>query len=113
MSWLKNVVLDIAVAIIALVFVLTGQTWAWWVIVIYTPLMLLMKVGAVFAASSVKPMTGEKKKTTNAPDLFFHVIYAVMVGLFVWNQWWLMAAAWALIWLASFVYLQRARPARG
>ncbi len=115
MPWLKTVILDILVAVIAILFVLTGQSWAKWVILIYTPLMLLLKIGAVIGAGSVTPMTTKKNaeaRATAAPAWFFHGIYALMVGIFVYNQWWMMVAAWAAIWAASFFYLRRTRSAR-
>ncbi|NNE35521.1 MAG: hypothetical protein HKN13_09800 [Rhodothermales bacterium] len=112
MSWLKNVILDVAVAVVVIIFVVTGHEWSRWVILIYTPLMLLMKIGAVWGAGAVKPITGQKKKTNNAPSWFFHILYAGTVALFVYSQWWLMAGAWLVIWIASVAYMLRARPAR-
>lgn len=107
MAWLKNVILDIVVFIVVVLYVSGGEPWTRWVIMIYTPFMLLLKLGAVASAGSIKPMTGQKKKVDGAPDMFFHVLYATTAVLLAYSGWWIMAAAWLAIWVASIVYLKK------
>lgn len=115
MAWLKTVVIDLVMVLVAFVAVFAAQEWAWWIIAVYTPLMLLLKIFAFAGGAFLSQVKG---KGPTAPPVFFHVIYAIMVALMLYAGWWLLAAGWAGIWLLSFVAERRAiapvaRPAGG
>ncbi len=99
MNWIKNVVLDIAVTIVIAVWVFTRPEWAYWVIVIYTPLLLLLKLTTVSSGlSKVAALAGD-----TTPNWFYHVVYASNVILLFIGEWWIVGAGWAIIWLMSMI----------
>jgi hypothetical protein len=108
MSWLKNVLVDLLVTAIIVVYVFTGAVWAYWIIAIYTPLILLLKIGAV--------ATGVTKKVKKSPDAapvwFYHLLYGVCLLLLLYVNWWLVAAGWAAIWVLSAVHESRMSAAK-
>ncbi len=106
MSWLKHVLLDLAVTVVILLAVLTEQAWARWVVWIYTPLMLLLKVVAVFGAGLTAQV---KRADAKVPVWFYHLLYAINVGVLLGFGWWLVGAGWALIWGLSVLAERRAR----
>lgn len=114
MPWLKNVVLDIVCTALIAVYALLGTSWSGgirWFILIYTPLMLVLKLAALAVGpGTLRGRSASKKLGTQAPQSFFHVAYALNVLLLLYAQWWIMAAAWALIWIFSFVFERRNRP---
>ena len=103
MAWLKNVFIDFLVSAVIAIYVFAGASWAYWIIVIYTPLMLLLKIGAVTSgATKVVRKTGKEDKES-APNWFFHLLYGVNFALLLYASWWMMAGGWALIWILSAV----------
>lgn len=107
MSWIKNAIIDIAVTVVIAVFTFTGATWSWWIIAIYTPLMVLLKLFALSGAAAAV-----KQKSDQVPTWFYHALYAanlilLLVGLFYWA-----AAGWAVIWLLSVVVETKSRPSK-
>ena len=107
MNWLKNVLLDIAVTAVIAIWLFYGSTWAYWIVLIYTPLLVVLKVVAL--SSGISQATAQKKDAT--PVWFYHVIYATNLILLLVGKWWVMAAAWACIWVLS-AYLQSRTVAR-
>ncbi len=110
MSWLKHVLLDLAVTIAIVAYAFGGQPrWLWWAIAVYSGLMLLLKV----AAAASPAATGLSNKSTRAvPVWFFHAVYAVSVLALLYAREYALAGVWAVIWLLSFVADARAkRPA--
>ena len=116
MPWLKSVLLDIVCTVLIAIAVTVSADWVRGVrifIMIYTPLMLVLKLVALGVKPGTLRAAGTKKRLDNAaPPLFFHVLYGANVLLLLWGQWWIMAAAWAAIWILSFVYDRRMRAAR-
>lgn len=113
MPWLKSVVLDIVVTVIIVAAAYLDLTWTRWLLLIYTPLMLLLKVFAFFGTTT---MSALKRKAVEAPPWFFHLLYALNVGAPVlaalhWDRlvWWFIAAGWALIWILSIAVEARLR----
>ncbi|MDX1741249.1 MAG: hypothetical protein R3178_08155 [Rhodothermales bacterium] len=106
MNWVKTTVVDIAVTVCIVVAVFMGEEWARWVIWVYTPFILLLKVGALFASPVVKRTAG-KKQQEEAPEWFYHVVYAVSAGLLAYAGWWWLVAGWLAIWSVSSVAARR------
>jgi hypothetical protein len=103
-SILKNNWLDIAVTVAIAVAVFSGNEVLRWVVLIYTPLMLLLKIVAFsnrHSTSRIKP------KDSGTPPLFYHILYGVNVAILLYGSlvvsrsWWWVTACWALIWILS------------
>jgi hypothetical protein len=105
MSWIKNVLLDLIILFVAVAGALFGQTWAWWVLAVYTPLMIILKALAV-AGGAVLAQMQVKRETP--PVLFFHAVYGAITVLMVYAGWWLLAVGWAAIWMLSALAERRA-----
>ena len=97
MAWLKNVILDLAVTAVIAVWLITSAQWAYWVVLIYTPLLVLLKV--IGLSGGVAQAAAQRKDET--PVWFYHLIYAANLMLLLTGRWWIMAAAWAAIWVLS------------
>ena len=104
MNWIKNVLLDILVTVVIGIYAFTEPEWGYWVIIIYTPFMLLLKLMAVLSGAS-NPV--KKKVEAAAPAWFFHLIYGVNLLLLLYANWWMMAVGWAGIWILSAVQESR------
>ncbi len=98
MKWLKNVLLDVAVTVV-IVLAAAGQEWAMWVVWIYTPCMLLLKLGAL----TVRRPLVRTKTMAEAPPWFYHLLYGLNVTALLVGGAWLWAGLWALIWVLSMV----------
>lgn len=105
MPWLKNVIVDLLVPIVIAALVLLDQRWAWWVLVIYTPLMLLLKLLAAFSGG-VRSVVTQRRARTEPPVAFYYVLFALDVALLALGREWLLAAGWLIIWVLS-VYADR------
>jgi len=107
MAWLKNVVIDLLVTIVIAVYVFTVADWGYWIIIIYTPLMLLLKIVAVSSGigSAVKSgvKRGAKKSSDDVPVWFYHVLYGANLIMLLYANWWVVAVGWAAIWILSAV----------
>ncbi len=107
MSWIKNVVVDLAVTLLIALVAAFGLYWAEVVVWIYTPLMLALKVFALFAGRLTALSKG--RGAAEPPPWFFHVLYALNVVLLLIGARWLLAAGWAVIWALSAVQEARQR----
>ena len=106
MNWIKSTIVDIAVTACIVAAVFLGEEWARWVIWIYTPFILLLKLGALFASPVVKRGV-VKKSQEEAPEWFYHVLYLANVALLGIAGWWWPSAGWVAIWVVSFIAARR------
>jgi|GEM_PF-749044 len=107
MAWIKNAIIDLGVTAVIAVYAFTGATWAWWIIAIYTPLMVLLKVfGLSSAAAAVQ------QKASDVPTWFYHFLFAANVVLLLRAFFYCPAAGWAAIWILSVVAEARRRPSK-
>lgn len=104
--WIKDVILELAVTCVIALAAIGEMSWAVWVVIIYTPLLLLFKLIAVFAGGLLRSLKGGADAV---PAWFWHANYAANVLLLLIGQLWLLAAGWALIWILSVVYDARRR----
>lgn len=102
MGWLRHVIIDLAITAFILAATFGGQVWAAWVVWIYTPVMVLLKVGAF--AGNVNP------KSNEVPMWFFHALYALNLVVLLYYAWYWVAAGWVVIWLVSVATVHRSRP---
>ncbi len=104
MAWLKNVVVDIVVTII-IVLVTSNvlPAWADWIVLVYTPFILILKAIALFSgASKIK-----QKSEEVPPEWFLHALYAINVAALLYGKWWIFGGMWALTWLFSYIIERR------
>lgn len=104
MSWLKNILVDLLVTAFIIVAVAGGWPWARWVVLGYTGLMLLLKVGALLGRGAVKQL---KRTQAGAPTWVFHLLYLVDIVVLALGGWWIAAAGWLAIWLLSYIQQRR------
>lgn len=98
MSWIKHVILDLAVTALIIFAVATDAEWARWIVIIYSAFMLILKLAGLRGSAA-----GLKLQPTGVPILFYHLLYAVNVVALALGRWWILAAAWLAIWVLSYV----------
>lgn len=98
MSWIKNALIDILVTAVIGTHAFIGATWTWWVIAIYTPLMVLLKLFALSGAANAV-----QQKADSVPVWFYHVLYAANLALLLKAGFLEAAGGWAVIWILSVV----------
>jgi hypothetical protein len=103
MEWLKGVLVDICVTILIAVAYWLGDPWMWWVIAIYTGLLLIAKSMVLTGDGFLR----RSQKSQKAPEWFLHLLYALNVVLLALAGWWYLMAAWVLIWLLSVLGLRK------
>ena len=99
MNWLKTIIIDVLVTAVIVVAVVTDFAWARWAVVIYTPIMLVLKIVAVVGGSFTKQF---KPRGPEAPAWAFHLLYAIDVVALSLATWWITAAQWVAIWALSY-----------
>lgn len=99
MSWLKEIIVDILVTFFIAVAFLLNDPWMWWVIAVYTALLLIAKGAALTSSGLLR----QSRKSQQAPEWILHVLYAVNVILLGLASWWFLMAGWVLIWLLSYL----------
>lgn len=117
MSWIKNTLIDIGVTTLIVLTAVLDLTWTRWVVLIYTPLMLIMKIVAFLGSTSLGAL---QRKGDGVPTWFYHVLYAANVAVMAAYAYlsagtaarhgWMLAAGWALIWVLSIAADVRMRP---
>lgn len=104
MPWLKDVLIDLAVTVLIVLLALQGWEWAAWVVWIYTPLMVLVKVASLFVGRLMETVRND------VPAWFFHLLYGLNVVVLAVDGRWILALFWVVIWSLSVVAERRARP---
>lgn len=105
MTWIKNAIIDIVVTGVILAYALTTAAWGWWIIVFYTPLMLLLKVFALSGAAA-----NVQRKSDSVPSWFYHVLYGLNVALLFYASFVYAAIGWAAIWILSTIAETQSKP---
>ncbi len=104
MTWLKDVYLDVVVLLVIALFALYTNSILEVIIWVYTGLLLLSKILALFM-----PSLQQRANKTTAPNLFYHLIYALTVGIFFYIQNYLLGVAWIVIWIVSVISLSSSK----
>lgn len=99
MNSLKDIIVDICVTVFIAVTVWLYDPWMWWVIVIYTILMLIAKGFTLYSESFLQ----HKPQTNNKDDRINYTLYALNIILLAYATWWYLAALWSLIWLLTYI----------
>ena len=110
MSWIKEVLVDLAVTVFIIAAVLLADPWMKYVIWVYTGIMLITKT---IVLSSDNFMQIVDKSKNNAPDWFAHLLYAINTLVLLLFSWWYAAAGWATIWLFSYLTQKKLKARRG
>ncbi len=105
MTHLKNIIVDLLVTGLIIYTVAQETAWGRVAIWVYTPLMLLLKIGALTVG---KRLTGQVKPS-DTPAFWIHGLYGINVTALAWGQWWVLAGLWGAIWALSAVYERRQR----
>ncbi len=100
MSWLKDVIVDIAATILIIATVLTSNSILSGILWGYTGLMLVVKIVA-YSADSFSTIANKAK--TEAPEWFSHLLYAINTIVLLSFQWWYAGVGWAIIWGLSYL----------
>lgn len=119
MDWIKHTLVDVAVTILIVLATTLDLEWARWGVLIYTPLMVILKIVALLGSRALGQL---KRKGDGVPPWFYHVLYALNVAFSAGfavaggggnaHQWWVIAGGWALIWVLSIAAeLRKGRPA--
>ncbi|CAM3203042.1 hypothetical protein [Rhodothermus bifroesti] len=103
--WLKEAWLDGLVTVVIVLAAIPALPWARWIVLVYTPFMLLLKLVALWAAPHLP------RVRQHTPQALFHVLYGLNVLVLGVGRWWWMAFAWALIWGLSAAIAHRQRSA--
>ena len=112
MEWIKQALIDIAVTVLIVLAATMELGWARWIVLVYTPLMLILKIVAFLGSRALGQL---KQKSDGVPPWFYHVLYAVNVLVSAGaaftgaRPWWLIAGGWMLIWGLSIAADVRAR----
>ena len=110
--WLKNVIVDIAVTAVIVLWalgILPDETR--WAIYIYTPFIALLKIAALATGlDRVK----QKQSGDPPPTGFFHLLFAINVSMLLYSYFvhlnvimGIMAALWAVTWVLSVASSRR------
>lgn len=105
--WVRHVILELAVTVVIALATIPDLAWARWLVIIYTILMLVLKATALVGR---RTLISIRPTNPDVPGWFWHLNYAVNIGLLLADQWWLMATAWIVIWGLSIVFERYVNP---
>lgn len=100
MDWLKTVILDIAVTLMILVAVTTDINGVDTIVVVYTPIMLVLKLVEAFGQGMINNF---RPAAPQPPAWFIHLLYGVNTMILLAASWWWTSLQWAAIWMLSFL----------
>jgi hypothetical protein len=105
MSIIRGAAIDILVTIFIVIATVLELAWGRWALLVYTALMLLLKIAAVWSGG-LRQMTTQQKRA--APPLWvYHLLYAINVIALGLAGWWLLFVGWGAIWILSIVIERR------
>ncbi len=105
MNSLKEIAVDILVTIFIAAAVWLHDPWMWWVIAVYTVLMLIAKGFSLYSEGLLR----RAQKNEGDYEKLLHFLYAVNIILLGVAHWWYLAVLWVLIWLFSYIGKLRIR----
>lgn len=110
MSWIKELIVDLAVTVLIIVAVILSDPWMKYVIWVYTGIMLLTRI-VVFSSDSFIQIVNKSKN--KAPDWVAHLLYATNTLVLLYFSWWYAAGGWAAIWLFSYLTQRKLKARKG
>jgi hypothetical protein len=106
MGWLKDAYLDVIILLFFLLFAFYPNNILEVVLWVYSGLLLISKIMALFM-----PSLQRKANNTEAPPLFYHLIYAATVALLFYIQSYYLGTTWCVIWLISVINMKSSKKA--
>ena len=103
MSGIKHAIIDILVTLLIVAAVALDLSWARWIVIIYTPLMIVLKLLAVMGPG-INMLKGSRQEP---PPWLLHVLYATNVVVLAAGALWYLAAGWLVIWILSIIQDRR------
>lgn len=105
MRILKGAAVDILVTAFIILATVLNLAWGRWALLVYTALMLVLKIAAL-TSGGLRSLTTQQKRT--APPLWlYHVLYAISVVALGLAEWWYLFAGWGAIWILSILIERR------
>lgn len=96
MTWIKDSILDLIILLVIFSLLLVENNIIVIVLYVYTALLLLGKVLAVFM-----PALKRRADNTETPTWFYHLVYLLSISIFGYIQEYYLMGLWILIWLLS------------
>ncbi|MEX0724302.1 MAG: hypothetical protein WD357_02825 [Gracilimonas sp.] len=104
MTWIKDAYLDVIILLFIVVFAFYANTVLEVVLWVYTSLLFISKILAFFM-----PSLQRKANNTTAPQIFYHIVYGLTVGILVYSNNYYLAGAWLAIWIVSVISLNSSK----
>jgi len=108
MNVLKHVWLDLIVTAIIIVATMWEPNWAVWIVLIYTPVMFVLKMLPL--AGGLVQRQFQQSGQNGTPTWLYHVLYGMNAGFLLAASWWYTGAAWLGIWFLSWMARRQPEP---
>lgn len=105
MAILREAAVDILVTVFIVVATSLDLLWGRWILIVYTTLMLVLKIAAL-SSGGVRNITTQQRQG-RTPIWLFHLLYAINVIALGVAGWWALFVGWGLIWIVSILVEQR------
>lgn len=99
MKWIKEILVDLIVTVVIVTAVFTELSWLGMIVVIYSPLMLILK-GLVALNSGLLELV--KPRQSTAPSWVPHLLYGMNCVFLLGFGWWITGVIWIGIWGLSW-----------
>ena len=106
MKIVRHAAIDIVMTLFILLVVLDQHRALLITLAILTGLLLLIRLSVLGNTEMIKKLAKSQK---NVPDWFYHLLNGLNVAFLLAGHMWLLAVAWAAIWLLSWMTLDRVR----
>jgi len=106
MKWLKNILLDLLITLLILIAVVGRVDWLLVIIIVYSALILLLRVVVLFNADMMHTVY---KRMSDTPSWPLHLLYAINVFILSAGQRFRITVLWMLIWLFSWLGERKAK----
>jgi len=106
MKIVRHAAIDIVMTLFILLVVLDQHRALLIALAVLTGLLLLIRLSVLGNTEMIKKLAKSQK---NVPDWFYHLLNGLNVAFLLAGHMWLLAVAWAAIWLLSWMTLDRVR----
>ncbi|MDR9419007.1 hypothetical protein [Gracilimonas sp.] len=93
MTWIKDAWLDVIILLFIISLAFYSNSVLEIVLWVYTALLLLSKLLALFM-----PSLQRRANKSEAPSLFYHIIYGITVAVLLYSGFYYLAGAWIIVW---------------
>ena len=106
MKLVRGAIVDILVTLFIVLATTMDLGWGRVALLVYTALMLLLKVAAL-SSGGLRRITVQQKRET-PPLWLYHLLYALNTIALGFAEWWYLFAGWGVIWILSILIERRA-----